>query len=60
MSVVVLNSLFQVCRHRENITPRKMMSLHKEIFNKLINLKGHCLIFLSAIYQLFIEYFNIM
>jgi len=22
-------------------------------------LKGHCLIFLSAIYQLFIEYFNI-
>jgi len=24
-----------------------------------IHLKGHCLIFLSAIYQLFIEYFNI-
>ena len=24
-----------------------------------LNLKGHCLIFLSAIYQLFIEYFNI-
>jgi len=22
-------------------------------------LKGHCLIFLSAVYQLFIEYFNI-
>jgi len=25
----------------------------------LQHLKGHCLIFLSAIYQLFIEYFNI-
>jgi len=24
-----------------------------------VNLKGHCLIFLSAIYQLFIKYFNI-
>jgi len=24
-----------------------------------VHLKGHCLIFLSAIYQLFIEYFNI-
>ena len=24
-----------------------------------IYLKGHCLIFLSAIYQLFVEYFNI-
>ena len=26
---------------------------------ELYMLKGHCLIFLSAIYQLFIEYFNI-
>ena len=30
-----------------------------KVDSKLDRLKGHCLIFLSAIYQLFIKYFNI-
>jgi len=31
----------------------------ENVYTLLQDLKGHCLIFLSAIYQLFIEYFNI-
>jgi len=33
--------------------------LHLYVYGCFRRLKGHCLIFLSAIYQLFIEYFNI-
>jgi len=47
----------------EQVTPETLHCLRGwriVEFEVLINnLKGHCLIFLSAIYQLFIEYFNI-